>query len=66
MRKYINLKSYNLPVTAYKRRMSTNLDVWLHEINDEDDRDQIELWAKQVAKGKITEADFGKKIIDFK
>ena len=54
-----------LPKEVSNERMSTNLDVWLHEINDEDDQDQIELWAKQVEKGKITEADFGKKIIDF-
>jgi hypothetical protein len=39
-------------------RLSTNLEAWLHEIMDEDDRDQIELWAKQVAKGKISETDF--------
>ncbi len=40
-------------------RLSTNLDTWLHEVADEDDRDQITLWAKQVAKGKITEEEFG-------
>jgi hypothetical protein len=39
-------------------RLSTNLEYWLHEVEDEDDRDQIELWARQVAKGKITEAEF--------
>ena len=39
-------------------RLSTNLEHWLHEVEDEDDRDQIELWARQVAKGKITEAEF--------
>jgi hypothetical protein len=27
-------------------------------------RDQITLWAKQVAKGKITEEDFGERIKD--
>jgi hypothetical protein len=43
-------------------RLSTNLDTWLHEIADEDDRDQIELWAKQVAKGKITEEEFGERV----
>jgi hypothetical protein len=32
-----------------------------HEISDEDDREQIELWAKQVAKGKITEEEFGER-----
>jgi tetratricopeptide (TPR) repeat protein len=39
-------------------RNSNNLDNWLHEITDEDDRDQIQLWAKQVAKVKISETDF--------
>jgi len=43
-------------------RLSTNLDTWLHEIADEDDRDQITLWAKQVAKGKITEEEFGERV----
>ncbi len=43
---------------------STNLIEWLHEIADEDDREQIELWAKQVAKGKITEEEFEIRIKD--
>jgi hypothetical protein len=29
------------------------------------DREQIELWAKQVAKGKITEEEFAMKIKDY-
>jgi hypothetical protein len=45
-------------------RSSTNLSEWLHEITDEDDREQIELWAKQVAKGKFTEEEFEIKIKD--
>jgi hypothetical protein len=48
---------------AATARTSTNLVVWLHEITDEDDREQIELWAKQVAKGKITEEEFRGKIM---
>jgi hypothetical protein len=43
-------------------RCSINLSEWLHEIADEDDREQIELWAKQVAKGKITEEEFGERV----
>jgi len=31
-------------------------------VADEDDRDQIELWAKQVVKGKITEEEFGDRV----
>ena len=45
-------------------RLSTNLDTWLHEIEDEDDQDQITLWAKQVTKGKITEEEFQTRIKD--
>ncbi|MFD3393417.1 NACHT domain-containing protein [Aquirufa sp. OSTEICH-129V] len=39
-------------------RFSHNLEDWIHEIVDEDERDQIELWARQVLKGKISEEDF--------
>ena len=42
--------------------LTTNINEWLHDIEDEDDRDQIMLWAKQVAKGKITEEEFQVKI----
>jgi hypothetical protein len=52
------------PIAETKSRLSTNLESWLHEIADEDDREQIELWAKQVAKGKITEEEFEIKIKD--
>ncbi len=45
-------------------RLSTNLDGWLHTVSDEDDRAQIELWARQVAKGKMTEEEFGARLAD--
>jgi hypothetical protein len=51
-----------LPKEESSTRLSTNLDTWLHEIEDEDDREQIELWAKQVAKGKITEEELGERV----
>ena len=51
---------FSQPQTA--TRISTNLDTWLHEIEDEDDQDQITLWAKQVAKVKITEEEFQAKV----
>jgi len=35
---------------------STKQEMTIH------DRDQIELWAKQVAKGKITEEEFGERV----
>ena len=50
------------PRDGSSSRLSTNLETWLHEIADEDDREQIELWAKQVAKGKITEEEFGVRV----
>jgi hypothetical protein len=56
----------SLPQSPTATRLSTNLDTWLHEIEDEDDQDQIMLWAKQVAKGKITEEEFLLKIKEFK
>lgn len=56
----------SLPQSPTASRLSTNLDTWLHEIEDEDDQDQIMLWAKQVAKGKITEEEFLLKIKEFK
>jgi tetratricopeptide (TPR) repeat protein len=43
-------------------RLSTNLEEWIEEVGDEDDREQIELWAKQVIKGKITEEEFGERV----
>ena len=51
-----------LPQPQTATRLSTNLDTWLHEIEDEDDQDQITLWAKQVVKAKITEEEFQGKI----
>jgi len=43
-------------------RAYSNLEEWIEEVVDEDDRDQIELWAKQVLKGKITEEEFGERV----
>jgi hypothetical protein len=45
-------------------RSSSNLTDWIKQIQDEDDRDQISLWAKKVAKGKISESEFEEKIKD--
>jgi hypothetical protein len=47
-----------LPGQESSLRLSTNLDEWLHDIADEDDREQISLWARQVAKGRMTEQEF--------
>jgi hypothetical protein len=50
------------PKAEKRSRLSSNLESWLHEIADEDDREQIELWAKQVAKGKISKEEFGERL----
>ena len=43
-------------------RLSSNVEEWIEQVGDEDDREQIELWAKQVVKGKITEEEFGENV----
>jgi hypothetical protein len=50
------------PTEEIQARLSSNLTDWIDQIPDEDDRDQISLWAKQVAKGKISEAEFEEKV----
>jgi hypothetical protein len=39
-------------------RLSANLEEWIQDVDDVDDREQIMLWARQVAKGKMTEDQF--------
>jgi hypothetical protein len=46
------------------RRFSTNFDDWIDDIPDEDDRDQIRLWARQVTKGRLSEAEFAEKVAE--
>jgi hypothetical protein len=46
------------PKEIEEGRFSNNLESWIQEIADEDDRDQIELWARQVLKGKLSEEEF--------
>jgi hypothetical protein len=50
------------PKSEESQRLSTNLEDWIEEIPDEDDRDQVRLWAKQVAKARMTEAAFSEKV----
>jgi len=50
------------PQTEEQQRHSTNIDAWLHEIADEDDRERAELWAMKVAKGTMTEQEFSEKL----
>ncbi len=41
-----------------KDRSSSNLEEWIDKISDEDDQEQVRLWARQVAKGKLSELTF--------
>jgi hypothetical protein len=52
----------NYPNSATHDRLSSNLEEWLPEIPDEDDREQITLWARQVAKGRLTESEFAERL----
>jgi hypothetical protein len=45
-----------------ENRGTSNLESWIQEIADEDDRDQIELWAMKVARGKMTEDEFNERV----
>jgi hypothetical protein len=46
-------------------RRTDNLEDWIGEIEDEDEQEQIQLWAKQVRKGKMTEAEFGERVKEY-
>ncbi len=52
------------PGVALSSRVYANIKEWLHDIYDEDQKDQIQLWSRQVAKGKITEDQFNANIKD--
>ncbi|MFM7381326.1 MAG: hypothetical protein ACKO2X_09535, partial [Bacteroidota bacterium] len=45
-----------------KERLYTNLDEWLHEIEDEDDKEDILGWAEKVSSGKMTEEKFAERV----
>lgn len=46
------------PSVTLSSRVYANIKEWLHDIYDEDIKDQIELWARQVSKGKISDDQF--------
>ena len=50
------------PSVALSSRVYANIKEWLHDIYDEDIKDQIELWARQVSKGKISEDQFNAEV----
>jgi hypothetical protein len=47
-------------------RLSTNLNTWLHEIADVDDRDDVRSWAEKVKERKMSEEKFSEKIRSLK
>ena len=57
----IDVKS-QFPKHESSARLSSNLDTWLHEIADEDDRDDIKSWAEKVKDGKMLEEKFSEKV----
>ena len=38
------------------------MEDWIAEIADEDNKEQMRLWAKQVIKIKLSELDFGERV----
>jgi hypothetical protein len=57
----IDLKK-EFPIVDFISREYTNIEEWVHDIYDEDIKDQIQLWARQVSKGKISEVQFNAKV----
>ena len=57
----IDIKA-KFPKELVYTRLSSNLDTWLHEIADEDDRDDIKSWAEKVKDGKMLEEKFSEKV----
>ena len=50
------------PKVLVNFRLSTNVDEWLHEIDDENDREDILGWVEKVKSGKMTEEKFENKL----
>jgi hypothetical protein len=50
------------PKEEIQARLSSNLTDWIDQIPDEDDRDEIELLVRKVAKGKMSEEEFGERL----
>lgn len=44
---------------------STNLSEWISKISDMDDREEVELLARKVSKGKMSEEEFAERISSF-
>ena len=51
------------PKVLVNFRLSTNVDEWLHEIEDENDREDILGWVEKVRSGKMTEEKFENNLI---
>jgi hypothetical protein len=54
----LDISHYTCFLDDIKTKSSDNINEWLNDISDEDDKEQVILWAKQVSKGKLSEQDF--------
>jgi len=50
------------PSSTQVERLYSNVDEWIHEVADEDDREDILGWAEKVKSGKMTEEKFEKNV----
>ena len=50
------------PSSTQIERLYSNVDEWIHEVADEDDREDILGWAEKVKSGKMTEEKFEKNV----
>jgi hypothetical protein len=53
---------HRLPNEQIAERSSKNLDSWIDQIRDPDDRDDVRTWADKVSKGNMTEEKFQMKL----
>ena len=52
----------NFPKELNTSRNSANVETWIQDIEDEDDREDILSWAEKVRSGKMTEEKFENKL----
>ena len=52
----------NFPKEAEVSYHSSNVETWIQEIEDENDREDILGWAEKVSSGKMTEEKFQERI----
>ena len=50
--------------SAHIKYSYSDYESWIDTVEDEDDREQIELWARRVEKGKLSEEEFEQEVRD--